>query len=233
MNKSSATILGISIVIAFTILGLFFVKSRQAPQTVKVTGYATEEFKSNVVKWSVSFSERVSMSGIQEGYVTMSGKLENFKKQWAETGIEATDFKVFPVNVEREYGQGGQIGYSLSQRIYLISNQIEKVEQLAIDPQKFVKAGITFDNSSMEFYSDELDNIKKNLLGKATENARERAEQIVSATDLKVSKLISASAGVFQITEPYSTEVAAYGIYNTSSPDKNIKVTVSAEFLLK
>jgi len=45
--------------------------------------------------------------------------------------------------------------------------------------------------------------------------------------------LISACAGVFQITEPYSTEVAGYGMYNTSSARKNIKVTVSAEFILK
>ena len=233
MKNSSAVVLGVFIVIAFGVLGWFFKQSRETQQTVKVVGYATEEFESNVVKWSVSLSERVSLNGIQEGYNVMAGKLEDFKTQWEKTGIETSEFKVFPINVNREYGQNGHNGYTLNQRIYIVSNDIEKVEQLAIDPKLFVERGVTFDNSTMEFFSTELDEIKKQLLGKATENARERAEEIISATDLKVDKLISARSGVFQITEPYSTEVAGYGVHNTSSSEKNIKVTVSAEFSLK
>jgi uncharacterized protein len=100
-------------------------------------------------------------------------------------------------------------------------------------PALFVDGGVTFDNSTMEFYSSKIEEIKKQLLGKATQNAFERAEEITSSTDLKVDKLISARAGVFQITEPYSTEVSDFGIHNTSSARKNIKVTVSAEFTLK
>ena len=232
MKNSHAIILGISVIIAFGVFGWFFLESRESKQTVRVVGYATQEFESNVVKWSVSFSERVSLNGTQQGYKTMAKKLENFKNLWEQTGIPASEFKVFPINVNREYGQGGHTGFTLQQRIYIISEEIEKVENLAIDPQLFVDEGVTFDNSRMEFFSTELDEIKKQLLGKATQNAWERAEQIVSSTDLTVDKLISARAGVFQITEPFSTEVASYGIHNTSSSRKNIKVTVSSEFLL-
>lgn len=232
MKNSWAIILGISIIIAFGTWGWFFQQSRQVQQTVRVIGYGTEEFDSDIVKWSVSFSERVSLTGTQEGYKTMARKLENFQKLWEQTGIQASEFKIFPVNVNREYGTGGHIGYTLDQRIYIVSNDIKKVEQLAIDPKLFVDGGVTFDNSTMEFYSSEIEEIKKRLLGKATENAYERAAEITSTTDLKVDKLISARAGVFQITEPYSTEVAGYGIHNTSSARKSIKVTVSAEFTL-
>jgi hypothetical protein len=233
MKNSWAIILGISVIIAFGLLGWFFKQSRETQQTVKVVGYATESFESNVVKWSVSFSERVSLNGTQQGYQSMAVKLENFKNLWEQTGINASEFKVFPVNVNREYGQEGHTGYTLNQRVYIVSQEIEKVEQLAVKPELFVNEGVTFDNSTMEFFSTELDEIKKQLLGKATQNARERAEEIISSTDLKIDKLISARSGVFQITEPYSTEVAGYGIHNTSSARKNIKVTVSAEFSLK
>lgn len=220
-------------IIAFGLWGWFFQQSRQVQQTVRVVGYGTEEFNSDIVKWSVSFSERVSLTGTQEGYKTMARKLENFQKLWDQTAIQTSEFKVFPVNVNREYGQGGHSGYTLDQRIYIVSNEIEKVEQLAIDPIVFVNGGVTFDNSTMEFFSSEIEDIKKQLLGKATQNAYERAEEITSTTNLKIDKLISARAGVFQITEPYSTEVAGYGIHNTSSARKNIKVTVSAEFTLR
>ncbi len=233
MKNSWALILGVSVIVAFGLWGWFFQQSRQVQQTVRVVGYGTEEFDSDIVKWSVSFSERVSLSGTREGYKTMAGKLENFQRLWNQTGIQSSEFKVFPVNVNREYGQGGHIGYTLDQRVYIVSDEIEKVEQLAIDPNLFVDGGVTFDNSTMEFFSSEIEEIKKQLLGKATQNAYERAGEITSTTDLKVDKLISARAGVFQITEPYSTEVAGYGIHNTSSARKNIKVTVTAEFILK
>lgn len=233
MKNSWAFILGISVIIAFIMWGWFFKQSRETQPTVKVVGYATESFESNVVKWSVSFSERVPLNGTQQGYKAMALKLDKFKELWNETAIQATEFKIFPVNVNREYGQGGHTGYTLNQRIYIVSEEIGKVEQLAVDPQLFVDSGVTFDNSNMEFFSTELDEIKKQLLGKATQNARERALQIISTTGLKIDKLLSARSGVFQITEPYSTEVAGYGIHNTSSSTKNIKVTVSAEFSLK
>lgn len=233
MKNTWAVILGISIIIAFGLWGWFFQESRKPQQTVRVTGYGTEEFDSDIVKWSVSFSERVSLNGTREGYKTMAQKLDNFQRLWEKTGIDASEFKVFPVNVNREYGQGGHIGYTLDQRLYIVSNDIDKVEQLAIDPALFVEAGVTFDNSTMEFYSSEIEEIKKRLLGLATQNAFERAEEITSTTDLKVDKLISARAGVFQITEPFSTEIAGYGIHNTSSARKNIKVTVTAEFTLE
>ncbi len=233
MKNTWAVILGISIIISFGLWGWFFQESRKPQQTVRVTGYGTEEFDSDIVKWSVSFSERVSLNGTREGYKTMAQKLDNFQRLWEKTGIDASEFKVFPVNVNREYGQGGHIGYTLGQRLYIVSNDIDKVEQLAIDPALFVEAGVTFDNSTMEFYSSEIEEIKKRLLGLATQNAFERAEEITSTTDLKVEKLISARAGVFQITEPFSTEIAGYGIHNTSSARKNIKVTVTAEFTLE
>ena len=199
MKNSWAIILGISIILAFGLWGWFFRESRQIQQTVRVLGYGTEEFNSDIVKWSVSFSERVSLTGSREGYKVMARTLQNFQQLWEKTGIQSSEFKVFPVNVNREYGQSGHIGYTLDQRIYIVSDEIEKVEQLAIDPKMFVDAGITFDNSTMEFFSSEIEEIKKKLLGKATQNAFERAEEIISTTDLKLDKLISARAGVFQI----------------------------------
>ncbi|MDR2910163.1 MAG: SIMPL domain-containing protein [Bacteroidales bacterium] len=233
MKNSWAFILGVSIIIAFSLLGWFYKHSGQVQQTVRVVGYGTEEFDSDIVKWSVSFSERVSLTGTNEGYKAMALKLKHFQEIWGKTGIQTTEFKIFPISVNREYGQSGHEGYTLNQRIYIVSNEIKEVEKHAINPELFVNAGVTFDDSTMEFYSSVIEEIKKQLLGKATQNAYERAEEITSSTDLKVDKLIAARAGVFQITEPYSTEVSDFGMYNTSSVRKSIKVTVSADFTLK
>jgi len=55
MKNSWAFIPGISVIIAFGLWGWFFQQSRQVQQTVRVLGYGTEEFDSDIVKWSVSF----------------------------------------------------------------------------------------------------------------------------------------------------------------------------------
>ena len=59
------------------------------------------------------------------------------------------------------------------------------------------------------------------------------AEEIAKSTGDRIVHIVSARAGVFQITEPYSTEVADYGIYNTMTKKKDITVTVSTVFGLR
>ncbi|HPV64673.1 MAG TPA: SIMPL domain-containing protein, partial [Candidatus Cloacimonas sp.] len=59
------------------------------------------------------------------------------------------------------------------------------------------------------------------------------AEEISGSGNTKLGKLREARAGVFQITEPYSTEVSDYGFYNTSTRSKSISVTLTAIFKLK
>lgn len=233
MKDRFAYIIGGSIIISSLIFGSFYYQSKQSKQTVKVVGYAVEEFDSDLVKWSISLSERVGLNGLQAGYEGIADQMDKFQKIWASTSLSTTELKINPVNVNNEYGNGGQNGYSLTQRIIIVSKSLDEIEKLAINPHLFVSQGLTFSASNIEFFSSALDNIKIDLLSEATKNARERAEKIVALTDTKIDKLMSARSGVFQITEPLSTEVAGYGVYNTSSRKKNIKVTVSADYSAK
>ncbi len=42
-----------------------------------------------------------------------------------------------------------------------------------------------------------------------------------------------ANVGVFQITEPYSTEISDYGVFDTNTKEKDITVTMNVTFNLK
>ncbi len=233
MKLKIALILGGSMIISSIIFGMFYYQSKQEKQVIKVSGYAVDEFDSDLVKWSINLSQRVGLNGLQDGYKSIASQLDQFQKIWDSTGLSSTELKINPVNVNNEYGSAGHTGYTLTQRIIIVSKSIDEIEKLAINPQLFVSQGLVFSGSEIEFFSSALDDIKIDLLSEATKNARERAERIVALTDTKIVKLISARAGVFQITEPLSTEVAGYGVFNTSSRKKNIKVTVSADFLAK
>ena len=78
-----------------------------------------------------------------------------------------------------------------------------------------------------------MSEIKRELLAEATSDARRRAAEIARSSGDRIAKIESARVGVFQITEPYSTEVSDYGIYSTATKEKDITVTVSVVFSLK
>ena len=53
------------------------------------------------------------------------------------------------------------------------------------------------------------------------------------ATGSHLGKLRRVSVGVFQITSPNSTEVEDYGVYDTSTLDKDVTAVVNVTFALK
>lgn len=71
------------------------------------------------------------------------------------------------------------------------------------------------------------------LLGAAVSDAKARAEQIAGATKQKVGKLKSAQSGVVQVLRSNSIDVADYGMYDTSTIEKEVMVTVRATFLVQ
>ncbi len=81
-----------------------------------------------------------------------------------------------------------------------------------------------------EYFVSNLADIKAEMLALATADAKVRAEEIAKSSGNKVCGLLSARSGVFQIRKPLSTDVSDYGIYNTSSKEKEIAVTVTATF---
>ena len=92
---------------------------------------------------------------------------------------------------------------------------------------------IAVDQSTLEYYYSDIARLKHSLLGAATRDAQLRATEIARSTDASVGDILAARAGVFQITEPFSTEVSGMGMYNTSTRRKEITVTVHAAFSLK
>ena len=74
---------------------------------------------------------------------------------------------------------------------------------------------------------------KVEMLGLATENAKQRAENKVKATGNKIGFIRSARMGVFQITPVNSTEVSDYGVNDATSLEKKVTAVVNAGFSIQ
>jgi len=232
--KTPFLLLGLSIIIAALIFGFFFYQARSTRDYVQVVGAATKGFESDIVKWNVTFEENTDLVNMREGYRNIQEKRDRLVNILSGKEILEEDININPITTQKRWDRNGEVvGYSLNQSLFIISSEVEQIEQLALNPNELLDQDIFFQVSSLEYFYSGIDNLKKDLLALATRNARERAEKILQESGHKPGKMIWSQAGVFQIIEPYSTEVQSYGMYNTSSRKKEIKITVHAQFLVQ
>jgi hypothetical protein len=71
------------------------------------------------------------------------------------------------------------------------------------------------------------------MLSEATADARQRAEQILKSAGSRLGPVRSVRTGVFQITRPHSTEVSDYGMYDTSTIEKDITAVLTLSFAVQ
>lgn len=232
MAIRAALVLGVAGILAAAIFGLFFRSTRVTRDTVQVTGAATERFESDVVKWSITITRQVAPDGVTDGYDALRDDRGQVFRSLSEAGIPEEAMNVQPVTANPRWDQfGSQVGFSLDQGLTVIAeNGGQQLEAIALDPGPLLESGVVLQFSRLEYFYSGIDELKHKLLSQATGDARRRAEEIAGGSDLAIDKIVSARAGVFQITEPFSTEVSDYGVHSTSTRAKEITVTVHATF---
>jgi hypothetical protein len=234
MFNNIAKVAGLSFVIGMLILGISLYKSKQEQKTLRVVGYANKQFVSDLVKWNLSVQKTTNIEGLKTSYKTLSTDISDFKQYLIDNGIEEKEISIQPITSNPMYDNYGNIhNYSLVQNVFIITQKIDIIEKLSLNPEFFANRGLLLQMSNLSYLYTKLPALKKQLLADATTDALERAKEISSAAKVRLGKMREGRAGVFQITEPYSTDVADYGIYNTNTRDKSISVTLSAQFNLK
>jgi hypothetical protein len=208
-----------------------------------VTGSATTSFVSDLIVWRGSFSKKADNTKM--AYDKLKTDTEAVKKYLIEKGVNEKDIVFSSIgmreNYDYEYNQDGRIirttfsGYTLTQGIVIKSVEVDKIEQISRDITQLIDFGVEFFSMPPEYYYTKLDELKLDLIAKSAENTRIRAETIVRESGAKISKLRSASLGVFQITpENSSTDSYSYdGSFDVSSKNKTAFITTRLEYLLK
>lgn len=233
-SKTPYALLGVAFIVGITIFSVFFWQSRKAETSLRVVGYSSKIFESDLVKWNVSLQKSVGENELSSGYKTMNADVKAFRDYLVSQGFKEEDISVQPVTSFPRYDNYGNMsGYNLSQEIFLLSENLDKVQELSLNPDFIADRGMVLQNSRLEYLYTKLPDLKKELLAAATEDALARAKEISGSANSKLGKMREARAGVFQITEPFSTEVSDYGIYNTGTRKKSISVTLTAYFYLR
>ena len=228
-NNLSPILFAVAIVIASIVLGNAVINRNRPQGTINVTGLGESNFTADLVVWEGNFS-RESFD-LQSAYAD----LEKDKKL-------VTDYLIFnAVNTNPKYQQNysndgrylGQTfdGYTLNQSLKIESSEVEKVEKISREITELLNQGIAFYSQSPRYYYTELESLKLEMIAKATEDARIRAERIAENSKGDLGNLISANMGIFQITGQNSGEDYSWGgTFNTADKNKTASITMKLSF---
>lgn len=234
MNSRGYWVLAIGVILAAAVFGWFFKSAREVQDNVRVVGSASKRVTSDIIKWRLSISRTAAEQGISEGYSRLHDDVQATIARLKSNGVADDEITVQAISTWPIYNSEGQpSGHNISQSILIISPKVADIEKLAVDPKGIIGDGVILQNSNLEYFHSDLAEIKRDLLKDAMVDARARAEVLAGAGGVTIIKLLNSSVGVFQITEPYSTEVSDYGMYTTSTKQKDITVTVRASFMVE
>ncbi len=235
----ASAILGLSAVIAFWVAGSAIKYRSKSGETIVVTGLAEKDFISDLIVWNGSYS-RKSLD-LKSAYASLKQDENTIRQYLKGKGIAEGEMVFSSVEINKEFNtrtdeNGRQVGqeftgYNLTQVVKVESGNVNKVEKISREVTELIESGIEFNSSPPAYYYSKLSDIKIDLLGKASSDARARAETIAKNAGSKLRSLRKANMGVFQITGKNSNEDYSYGgAFNTSQKNKTGSITIKMEF---
>ncbi|MEN9234370.1 MAG: SIMPL domain-containing protein, partial [Gloeomargarita sp. DG02_1_bins_92] len=122
------------------------------------------------------------------------------------------------------------LAYRLTQRVKISSSDVDKIAALVNRANDLINEGIPMIADAPQYLYTDLAKLRVEMVAEAVQDAQKRAQSIAKATGSRIGRVRNVDTGVFQITSRFSTDVSDYGIYDTSSKEKDITAVVSVSF---
>ena len=138
------------------------------------------------------------------------------------------------ISTESLFGQNGEItGYNLTRSLQVRSARVDVIVAAIEDSSRLLAADVPLSAGQPQYVYTKLAELRPALSAEATEDAIRRAEAIVEITGDELGGLRDVSVAPFQVTAPGSTDVSDYGIYDTSTREKEVTAVVNVTFAVK
>lgn len=238
-NNLSSILFAAAIVIASLILANAVLNRNRPQGNILVTGLGESNFTSDLVVWEGEFNRE--STELKTAYSNLEADRNAVTEYLKTKGIpkESLIFKAVTTNRldKQNYSNEGNYvgqtfqGYQLNQALVIESKEVEKVEKISREITELLNQGIVFYSQQPRYYYTGLESLKLEMIAKATEDARIRAERIAENSGSELGNLIQANMGIFQITGQNSGEDYSWGgTLNTSSKNKTASITMKLSF---
>lgn len=227
--------LSVALVLSSVTGALLLRDLRRGGDQVEVTGSARMPIRSDFIIWRGSVtSQQATPAQAYQDLAVHTERIRAFLRehQVPDSVVLFRSIETYQVPEVAETGRetGRVLGYRLTQWFEIRSSDVDGVTRLAQQANGLINEGVPLMSPSPEYLFTRLPEVRVQMLAEATEDARARAEAIARSAGSRIGTVRSARMGVFQITPRHSTEVADYGINDTSSLEKDITAVVRVTF---
>ncbi len=240
LKNSQIIVLGLCLaaatIISTVILSGAIVKfQKYRTEEISVTGSAERRIKSDEIVWRCRFSRRDPAMTV--AFQKLEQDLKTVKDYLVSKGIAETEMIVAQIETEiiyRKNEKGNPTndieGYLLTQGIEIRSGDVDRIDAVSRQSTELINRGIELISIAPEYFYTRIAPLKLKMLAEATQNAKQRAEQMASATGNRIGLMRSARMGVFQITPVHSVDVSDWGENDTRSLEKKVMAVVKVDF---
>ncbi len=231
-----ALVAGLAMIAVALAIGLFAVadgiRDRGAGDTISVTGSAKRSISSDYLIWDASLSVQGETTGAAAAQ--LERWLERTLAALRASGIQDDELTVAAISTQSVRGRSGKLtGYRLTRWLQVRSARLDVVVAAIEDSSRLLAAGVPLSAGQPQYVYTKLADLRPALSAEATKDALRRAEAIVEITGNELGGVRNVYSSPFQVTAPGSTEVEDYGIYDTSTREKEVTAVVNVTFAVK
>lgn len=207
-------------------------------QTISVKGVAERPVTSDKAVWDLVV--QAQSKTLPEAYAKLQKDVEKVRAYLIANQIDEKSIELQAIqkaNIMQMTPQGRETSvidaYRLYQAVRMESSDVATIQKLQLQVHSLLAEGIDMTSNSPHYSYSKLESLKVEMLSEATKNAMQRASEMASNTGNDIGGIRNARQGVFQITNPSSTDVSDYGYSDVLSIDKRVRAIVSIDFSVK
>ncbi len=236
MRILAALILGIAAVIAASLVGSGLTDLGTGDRYVTVKGLAEREVTADTALWPLRFVASGETLGEAQASARESHNAVLAFLQHQGIESDAVELQKLSVNdTGADPYQSGDVEqkFIINQTLTVRSHDVERVRKAAQAVSELVDAGVVLSSdygaSGPSYLFSRLNEIKPEMIARATAAARESAEQFARDANAEVGKLRRANQGVFQIR----ARDQAAGMSQTQQAEKTVRVVTTIDYYLE
>jgi hypothetical protein len=205
-------------------------------RSVTVRGVSERNVTADLATWPVSFSHQGTELGpVQQSVDSQAHAVRAF---FLRAGFKPQEITDEDVSLSREQPtdkDGQPVGpqkLTVTRSIQLRTNDIARVRMAYARQAELLRDGIEVAGSAsnVSYTFTKLNALKPEMIGEATRNARESAEQFARDSGVSVGKMKEASQGYFSVGARDGQDCEDCGSSGGSTPFQKVRVVTTVEY---
>jgi hypothetical protein len=239
IERGSAGLLAIAIVVGGWFVGQGFAKGRAHDRVVTVKGVAEREVKADLALWPLQLAS--TDDDLSRAQTRLNDNVQKVYRFLDSNGIDASHVQLQGIRVTdmlaNPYQRDGRPGarFIINQTVVVRSEDPDRVLAASAKTGELVNAGVVLSSGpewgpgGPTFLFKRLNDLKPQMIAEATAEARKSAEQFAHDSGSRAGRIRTASQGVFVILPRDEIQ----GVPEQNQLFKTVRVVTTVEYLLQ